>query len=112
MDCPRCKTSIPDTARNCSCGWRKRGNVTDAYETSPVVDCAHANCSAPAICRIKTKTGWANVCKNHYDRHYADEAHANLDRYGLAKLPDETNAEHVGRMREFVRAGFKKMVTR
>jgi hypothetical protein len=66
----------------------------------------------PALCKIHTKTGLASLCQTHYYRHFADEAHANLDKYGLAKDFDETNADHVLRMREFVKMGLRKMSMR
>ncbi len=105
-ECPRCDLEI-GLSTSCSCGWRSRARSPFAQPKEPTVDCAHQGCNAPAMCKVKTATGWANLCTQHYDHHYRDEALATLDKYGLAKLTDETPAEHVLRMRQFVRNGFK-----
>lgn len=113
-ECPKCGSEI-GRATYCGCGWRGRKQVVDNSQdlhANAFVDCAHQECRLPAMCKIQTKTGWASLCKKHYDQHFADEAHANLDKYGLAKLPDESTAEHVSRMRDFVKAGFKKIAMR
>ena len=65
------------------------------------IQCAYEGCKTSAMEKHRTKTGWAKLCHFHADRRHLDEAHANLDKYGLAKLPDETNKEHVARMRDF-----------
>lgn len=90
---------------------RKVADNAKDFHADAVLPCSHQDCRIPAMCRIKTKTGWANMCNKHYDQYYSDQAHASLDKYGLAKQFDETNAEHVARMREFVRQGFKKIGT-
>jgi len=106
FECPECHTQLHHTARYCGCGW-KRDNPFNA--PTPIVDCSHMGCRSPAMCKIKTKTGWANLCHTHYDKHFADEAHASLDKYGMARLADESTAEHVLRMREFVRKGVRSI---
>jgi hypothetical protein len=73
------------------------------------VPCAHEDCNISALCRIKTKTGWANLCWQHYDAHFAEQAIDNLSNWGMEIQPDETREEHVQRMREFVKTGFKRM---
>lgn len=32
-----------------------------------VIDCSHEGCRFGSIARIWTATGWANVCKSHYE---------------------------------------------
>lgn len=49
----------------------------------PDVPCAHVDCPHFAICSIKTPTGWANLCKNHYLSHFNDEARAYCEARGL-----------------------------
>ena len=113
-DCPKCKTEIGNSTY-CGCGWRGRRHIPDNAQdmhANAFVNCAHADCRLPAMCKIQTKDGWENLCWKHYDRHFADEAYASLDKYGLAKLPDETNKEHTDRMRAFVKAGIRKMANR
>jgi hypothetical protein len=63
------------------------------------------------MCKIHTKTGWANLCRKHYDQHFSDQAYASLDKYGLAKDFDESTKEHVARMREFFRNSFRNFKT-
>lgn len=106
MQCPDCKQELGNRATYCPCGWRKAQSRTDKPE--PVyVPCAYADCGIAAMCKIKTKTGWANLCWQHYDKHFAEQAVENLDKYGMERQPDETRQEHVARMREFVRHGFR-----
>lgn len=31
-----------------------------------IVPCAYSDCSTPALARVHTRTGWANVCEYHY----------------------------------------------
>jgi hypothetical protein len=112
--CPKCDQEIGKSTY-CGCGWRGRRQVADNPQdlhANAFVDCAHQECRLPAMCKIHTKTGWASLCKKHYDQHFADEAHANLDKYGLAKEPDETTKEHVARMKAFVFAGRKRLAMR
>ena len=87
---------------------RKIPETSEELHQNPHIDCAHIGCHMPAIARIKTKIGWNNLCNSHYDRYYAEEAYANLDKWGMARLPDESKGEHTNRMREFVKTGFKR----
>lgn len=106
MECPTCKATLHNSAKYCGCGWKRDNHFSNP---DPIIDCAHMGCSIPAKVKIKTKTGYANLCLAHYDKHFADEAQANLDKYGLALMADETRAEHVLRMRQFVKTGFKSI---
>jgi hypothetical protein len=72
-----------------------------------IVQCAHEVCSVPAVCRVKTLTGWANFCLPHYERYHCDLAHEGLESKGLERLPDETKAEHTARLRAWFRAHAK-----
>lgn len=47
------------------------------------VPCAHDTCGIAAMCKIRTPTGWANLCWQHYDAHYAAQARANCAARGL-----------------------------
>tara|TARA_R110000868_G_scaffold389201_1_gene658383 strand:- start:87 stop:350 length:264 start_codon:yes stop_codon:yes gene_type:complete len=64
------------------------------------------------MCKVKTDTGWANLCPMHYERHFADSALKALDKYGMAKSHGETQAQHVARMRQFVLTTVKSMVAK
>jgi hypothetical protein len=59
--------------------------------------------------KVKTATGWAKFCDAHYDAYFTQQGIDNIDKYGMERQPDETRQEHVGRMRNFVRAGFKRL---
>lgn len=102
MQCPDCNQTLHNAARYCGCGW-KRDNPFNKPDA--IVDCAHRGCNSPAMCKVEA----TNLCDFHYGHHFRDEANANLDKYGLARMPDETPAEHVLRMRSFVKNGFKSI---
>lgn len=79
MNCPRCRRKLRAEARNCLCGWSQAAD-------SPVIgpECAHApQCTAPAILRLRTKTGWANFCYQHYIAFHTREAEAKCLDAGL-----------------------------
>jgi hypothetical protein len=52
------------------------------------VDCAHMECNRPAICKIKTNTGWAKVCHKHYLQHFQEKADENAVSLGLKSVED------------------------
>ncbi len=111
-DCPRCKTEI-GSALYCGCGWRGKPRLADNakdFHANPLIHCAHEACNIPAMCRIKGKMGWLNLCPKHHDQHFSAEAHDNLSRWGMERLQDETTAEHSARMRRFFVRGFKRLV--
>jgi hypothetical protein len=104
-ECPRCDQRLFPNATSCACGWRsRRPQQNDADPPRERVQCAHATCTIPAACKVKTRTGWANFCLPHYERYHEDIALAGLAEKGLERLHDETKAEHVERLR----AWFKK----
>jgi len=107
MECQKCGSEIGN-ARVCGCGWRRRNpdNPADLHANSHI-QCAFDGCMKSAMVKKLTPTGWVKLCYLHADRMRMDEAHANLDKYGLAKEPDETTAEHTARMREFFRNSFR-----
>jgi hypothetical protein len=107
MECPKCHVEIADSTY-CGCGWKKLKPRFETGRDEPV-PCAHADCGIAAMCRIRTPTGWANLCWQHYDQHFASQAIDNLDKYGMERQADESHGEHVLRMRKFVRSGFKKI---
>lgn len=49
----------------------------------PVFNCAHVECSFHASVRIKTKTGWANLCSKHYAQYFQDRAEEKCVELGL-----------------------------
>jgi hypothetical protein len=106
--CPTCGAPLGKNAAYCGCGWRRITSGFDAPQ-EPHVNCAHEDCFLSAKVKIKTKTGWANLCAQHYDQHFAKQAVDNLDKYGMERQPDETRQEHVARMRMFVKDGIRRM---
>lgn len=80
MQCPKCQSTLANSAIYCGCGWSKKSQQS---VTAPSVPCAHQECGIAAMCKIKTPTGWANLCWRHYDAHYAAQARANCAARGL-----------------------------
>ena len=70
--CPQCGVDLPSTSSACACGWLRR----PARPATSDVPCAHENCPCDAILRLKLSTGWANLCREHYERHVRAEAKA------------------------------------
>ena len=67
--CPRCGADLATRgATSCPCGWKKRANKPEIAEHISV-DCAHAGCPHEAILSMYLKTGWANLCRAHYEHH-------------------------------------------
>jgi hypothetical protein len=57
--CPECERYLPVSAIACRCGWK-------APQAAPTwIPCAFAGCGTSATLKVKTKTGWANVCLDH-----------------------------------------------
>lgn len=91
---------------------RKIADNAKDFHADAAVNCAHESCNIPAMYKIHTKTGWANLCIPHYDKHFADQAIESLDKYGMAKLAGESRPEWVVRMRQFVKKGFKNFANK
>jgi hypothetical protein len=43
-------------------------------EERPKIDCAHTQCPYPGDVDLKLKTGWAHLCKSHYEFHIQQQA--------------------------------------
>ena len=80
MECPKCKTTLAESATYCGCGW-KAPRTKDA----PIqhINCAYADCLKPAIMRERTATGWSNLCHHHMTRHHHDRAEKYCASRGL-----------------------------
>jgi hypothetical protein len=48
-----------------------------------LIDCAYASCMSHAICKVKRKQGWANLCHFHYANDNADSSYDYCARHGL-----------------------------
>jgi hypothetical protein len=103
-------TSINGVQRSRTVARKVFDNPADLHANAHI-QCAYEGCNTSAMEKHRTKTGWAKLCHFHADRMHMDEAHANLDKYGLAKEPDETTKEHTARMREFFRNSFRNFKT-
>lgn len=79
--CPKCDTEI-GAAAYCGCGW-KRG--AKARDTGPErrCDCCYEGCSHDAMVKIKTPTGWANMCLDHYAIYHHAKAEKHCRDLGL-----------------------------
>lgn len=96
-ECPSCGAPLGRNAIRCRCGWQAAAGVAAQRETIP---CAYSDCSTPALARVHTKTGWANVCERHYALTNFTRPIANspvvrevLDAYAKAKAKKETVVE-------------------
>lgn len=47
------------------------------------VPCAHSHCPNFAVLSVKQKTGWANLCRNHYELLISAEAREFCQTRGL-----------------------------
>lgn len=48
-----------------------------------LIDCAHQGCMSHAICKVKRKQGWANLCDFHYANDNLDESREYCAKNGL-----------------------------
>ena len=62
--CDRCKRRIKAEALTCVCGWSAAAGISGRRQA----ECCIALCDAPALCRVWTTTGWANVCPGCYPK--------------------------------------------
>lgn len=74
---------------------------TEALEHVP---CAHETCDLEARVRVKTPTGWANMCLPHYERFHEDIALKNCAAKGLLRRPDEDMAQYRKRVMAYLKA--------
>lgn len=73
-----------------------RAQERDPEPRRQLIDCAHANCMSPAICRVKRKQGWANLCDFHYANDNLDESRAYCEKHGLNTI--EKKIAHIKAM--------------
>lgn len=66
-------------------------------ESLPAVQCSFAMCQSPAMMRVRTKTGWANVCDPHDVELKTREAKEWLKEEGIDRQPGESMREWVTR---------------
>jgi hypothetical protein len=68
MICQKCKRRLKADATSCLCGWNSAqvSQQTTAY-------CAHQDCVIPALVRVKTETGFANLCMKHYEAYWTPQ---------------------------------------
>jgi hypothetical protein len=69
--CPQCGVDLPEDSSACACGWRRRPAAKSHHKLVP---CAHEGCPTEALIRIQTPTGWANLCRVHYEQHWSTQA--------------------------------------
>lgn len=62
-NCPDCGSLLGKDAYKCRCGWKSSASRESRRE---IIPCAYTDCVTPALARVHTKTGWANVCERHY----------------------------------------------
>lgn len=93
-DCPRCGDFLADPKECRACGWKTRARSERKQDDPPPhVPCAYMSCQESARSKVRTATGWANLCPKHYETHYARIGDKAMTEHGLDKLSDETQAE-------------------
>ena len=80
-ECPQCKSEIGN-ATYCGCGWGKRGRNHEVPIERRCA-CGYEGCPHDAMCKIQTKTGWLNVCDDHYRIYHHAKAEAYCRERGL-----------------------------
>ena len=90
--CPDCGSSLGKGAYKCRCGWKA---AEGAYNPTTRIDCAFDSCMTPALVRVQTRTGWANLCTRHYETQHQSAAAAYAEKHGL-----KTPADHLRHMRK------------
>src|SRR3990167_5430647 len=80
MQCPDCKSPLATNAKYCGCGWKLYG---DRNTPPPRTNCAHDGCGFHAMAKIKTPTGYANLCSVHYAKFFQDQAEKKCVELGL-----------------------------
>src|SRR3990167_4928752 len=80
-DCPKCGTEIGRSSY-CGCGW-KRYAKSQHSDAEPHAACAYEGCAYDSFCKIKTPTGWANVCEEHYRIYHHVKAEKYCNDKGL-----------------------------
>lgn len=66
---------------------RKREQLEATEISRP--PCAHETCGSYAWVKIRTKTGWANLCVTHYELHFAKQGDRAMTAMGLDRWQDE-----------------------
>lgn len=108
-ECPRCSLEIGFSTL-CSCGWkaRKKSPFSDT-EPAQQFHCHTDNCPNPAIMR-KTMNGLiVNTCERCWESYRRQESIRGLKEKGLERFPDESQAQHTLRMRQWFKSHFPAM---
>jgi hypothetical protein len=83
--CPECGSTLGAKARYCGCGWGRKKKNEEPPDPRRIV-CCHESCGRDSVVKIHTRTGWANVCKEHYDLHFQNQADTYCESRGLHTL--------------------------
>jgi hypothetical protein len=89
---------------------RKKVEDTTPREDVPeIIPCAHESCGISAITRVKTPTGWAKFCLEHYEDYFKRLAAKNFTALGLDRWPNESYDDWRARISEYTKLIVKKM---
>lgn len=80
--CPECGSTLAARASYCGCGWGKK-KKSEKPEEPPRCACAYDTCARLAVAKIKTATGWANLCAECYSNHFFTQAEKHCIGMGL-----------------------------
>lgn len=84
--CPRCQNPLPESAESCPCGWRERTKHHLEPTRQPRADCGYDGCGTESMCKLRTPTGWLNVCDAHYRIYHHDKAERTASNLGLETI--------------------------
>jgi len=94
-NCPDCGSSIGAGAYKCRCGWK--ASASESSQPMMRIECAYSSCLQGAIAKVKTNTGWANLCIGHYETQHQGVAIDYADEHGI-----KTPSDHILHMRKLV----------
>lgn len=80
-ECPKCETEI-GYANHCGCGWKRPAKKLGYIEPDRV-KCCHDTCFRSSKLKVRTPTGWANFCDEHYELYFKDQAKKNCEALNL-----------------------------
>lgn len=81
-ECPSCRIEIGSSSY-CGCGWKRKAMVSADKPQEQTVKCCYDVCFLGAKVKIKTKTGWANMCLRHYDEYHQQQSEDYCAALGL-----------------------------
>lgn len=80
-ECVKCGAEIGSSSY-CGCGWKRQGKGA-GISVERRCECAYAGCLHDAVLKVKTSTGWANLCHDHSRIYHHAKAEKYCNELGL-----------------------------